>query len=553
MCFKQFSAKHLTGFWIVLLFFLLFSAIYEQWNTNTTTTVVPSTISSPFTFTDTDNNNPVTNNGNPIQIDSSSSDSLNNYQNSQNTQNSQNRQNSPRNNIPNTNIIRHHSPNINQHGLGLDMTQNYLIDNSPEFLIYQYIAGNTKDIGKWYGRYGDHINSIQRYCIEWNYTYILEYIDKDTLTETLLKYRRKPDDPKRSIHFWPQKVFKIWLAERALLKYNPNWMLVLDVDMAIPPNTIKNRPLESLINIAKTKYGMNSDDIYFIGQDTGFSVNGGFWMFHNKRESFRTIYTQTINYQKKNKNKNRLENNNNKNNQQTGLDLKSNEKKDKKNIKISRLLLLQDNIDDSDSGINDDKILNTPNFQSAKARIKKRIYYDPRMWTEEKRGVFKTVFDKDDDGVEYGVESEFTKSIDINDEQIVTGPSLNPQLQLMFDIMKSYFFQPFNNHDGALVMVSDQVVMMEVLYIIGCKYKNIKYKTCFNEQHYNGCWGRNMTSRLHLPANKRQYHGVCLFGYDDKQTRLNMHDNGFHYNDGDFLYHGKDRPKFLNDDIYKQY
>ena len=378
---------------------------------------------------------------------------------------------------------------------------------NPEILVYQYLSVEEQYKQNWFSKYYLNLVSVEKYCEKWNYTYVLDWVDHDVLSDVLLKHR-KDYSSRTNHHFFPAKIFKIWLVERTLLQYNPKWLLVLDVDMAIPPETIFNRPIQSIIDTAYKNYGMKEDDIVFIAQDTGYSVNGGFWLFHNERQSFATRLST-------------LEHAPSRHKAIAGAGLHTFDN-NKTSTSISNAT------DDISINGTDSKTLqsSTPLFE----KIDFLDHYETQ-----------TAKNKSD---------VIEQHIHVNLDAAVTGPSLSPRIQFMFDLLKAYFHQPFNNNDHGLRQITDQYGMMQVILTIAAKYRSKPYNaSCLNE-NFNSCWGQVMTYELGFPVNQRQFDGICLFGYDHKETRLNMHDNGKKYQKGDFLFHGKGRPKFLKHKIY---
>ena len=102
----------------------------------------------------------------------------------------------------------------------------------------------------------------------------------------------------------------------------------------------------------------------------------------------------------------------------------------------------------------------------------------------------------------------------------------------------------------------DQIGVSETILRMCSVFKKVVYKhDCVYANGYYGCFDNYFTNIFNLPHNNRQCGPLCLFGFDKKETRINAHDAGYKYKNGDFFYHSRHypNPTFLNHSCYNQY
>eukprot|EP01084_Bolivina_argentea_P268102 455284_1 len=162
-----------------------------------------------------------------------------------------------------------------------------------DFLIYQCAVGNDweiRDMFKWSHPW---IITVRDYAKKHNYCYKFDIFDKmyalSFLNENKYQWSQQ--------RFVLIKTFGLYCLEYAILKYSPKWLLYLDIDVAIPPQTFYKRTLESILSDIQSLYNINKNtfynDVTFIGQDLKYTFNSGIMFINNNHNN----YTQTTHKQ----------------------------------------------------------------------------------------------------------------------------------------------------------------------------------------------------------------------------------------------------------------
>ena len=145
------------------------------------------------------------------------------------------------------------------------------------------------------------------------------------------------------------------------------------------------------------------------------------------------------------------------------------------------------------------------------------------------------------------------------------GVFTNPMVQSYFEVFKdTYYYPNFAMSSNVTKMKidryqsmyywRDQIGVSETVLRMCSVFKQVSYHhDCVYGPNYYSCWNNYFTNVFNLSQYHRQCGPICLFGLDSDETRINVHDQGNHYKPGDFFYHTRKHPHFLNHSCYDEY
>eukprot|EP01083_Nonionella_stella_P025998 71603_1 len=155
-----------------------------------------------------------------------------------------------------------------------------------EYLIYQCAIGDDwaiRDMFKWSHPW---VITVRDFAKKNNYCYKFDIFDKMHALRFL----------NENGYHWGKanavlvKTFGIYCLEYALIRYSPKWLLYLDIDVAIPPQTMYNRTLQSMLSEIQNLYSMDHNTFYnevtFIAQDLKYTLNSGIMFINNNHNNY---------------------------------------------------------------------------------------------------------------------------------------------------------------------------------------------------------------------------------------------------------------------------
>eukprot|EP01083_Nonionella_stella_P094837 266190_1 len=148
-----------------------------------------------------------------------------------------------------------------------------------QFMVVQMTTG-----GEYAEKHKGMVQNIKGWCEYHNYTHIYYEINQEMIDLYLQKsflHSFYTSGGSKRVHY-----LKFWFIEDIFKKYGRNveWLVMLDVDMIVPINSFF-MSFEQLLKRIEMEYKYNTSNTIFIAQDTFGTINGGFYMLHNRNNT----------------------------------------------------------------------------------------------------------------------------------------------------------------------------------------------------------------------------------------------------------------------------
>ena len=125
--------------------------------------------------------------------------------------------------------------------------------------MIQVVKGAIEDMFRWSHPW---TITVRDYAAQHGHCYKFDIFDDKQSIRFLNELNLRWKHQQQSERFILVKTFGIYCMEYAIVKYRPKWLLFLDIDVAIPPQTF-NRSLQSVLFQIQSAYHLSNQTFDF--------------------------------------------------------------------------------------------------------------------------------------------------------------------------------------------------------------------------------------------------------------------------------------------------